>query len=73
MPSKNWFMHQPSDFWYRSIVDLISYLNAHGAGYEKLEATVAQYPPKHGWDKETEEYVGLAIRLSLREPRNELP
>ena len=63
----------PSDFWYRSIVDLISYLNAHGADYEKLKATVAQYPPKHGWDKETEEYVGLAIRLSLREPRNELP
>ena len=64
-------MRQPHDFWYRSIVDLISYLNAHEADYEKLKATVAQRPPKNRWDKDSKDFVGLAIKLSLREPRYE--
>ena len=73
MQDRNYFMLRPNDFWYRSIVDLISFLNAHGADYEKLKAKVAQHPPKHGWDKDTKDFVGLAIKLSLREPRYELP
>ena len=66
MSDRNWFMHPPHDRWYRSIVDLVSFLEKHETSLEKLKAAIRKHPPKNGWDADSTQFVRLVLKLATK-------
>ena len=63
---RNWFMHQPYDRWYRSIVDLVSFLDRDEADIENIKTAIKKHPPQNGWDEDSRQYVRLILKLAMK-------
>ena len=63
----NYFMHPPFNEWYRGVVDLIYHLHRADEPSKKITDAINKHPPKTGWDKDSIQFVRLAMKIAEKQ------
>lgn len=56
--------------WVKDVTRFVEHLSFHGYDTQKIEKDIKKFPPRHGWDEQTETFVKLALNICFRDPRN---
>lgn len=65
-------MHKPYDRWYRSVVDLVSYLDVYETDIEEIKTAIKEHPPQNGWDKDSVQYARLVLKLAMKNKKENI-